>query len=153
MAKGRKTVNHPWVQVAAFCDQLLVDKTDTYSLIRVVDRFAMRRPPDWDGKTHISVPLTALLAFKSGDVKGTQTVRLYHTSPKGKRKKMLEKEIEFLGGDVGANVQLNMMLGIKTEGTHWIDVYVGRWLATRMPLTVVLLSDETPQDESAQKKK
>jgi hypothetical protein len=147
MAKSRKKVNHPWVQVAAFADTVLEDKGGALSVIRIVDRFTLPKPPGWDGKTHLDMPVFGLLAFKSGDVKGQRTIRIYGTSPKGKRKKVFEQEVEFPGGDVGINMTLRMAFAFKTEGTHWLDVYVDRWLATRMPLTVVLQPIENPEGE------
>ena len=100
MDEPRKKVTHPWVQVAAFCDQLVEDNTGVFRLIRIIDKVTMPKPSGWNGKTHITIPITGLLGFKAGDVKGLRTVTLYHTSPTGNRKKMLEKQVEFVGGDV-----------------------------------------------------
>jgi hypothetical protein len=147
MTKPRKTVNHPWVQAAVFCDQVLEDKSGAYSIIRIVDRYTLPQPENWDGKTHLNVPVITLLAFKSGDVKGERTIKLYSTSPKGKKKKMFEGQITFLGGNVGVNIILRLMFGFKTIGTHWIDVYIGNWLATRMPLTIELQPIEKSPSE------
>jgi len=138
MAKPQKNVTHPWVQTAVFCDQVLEDTSGAFSAIRIVDQFTMTPPPDWDGKTNFQIPLTALIGFKAGDMKGSRTVRLYHTSPKTqKRKLMMEKEVTFLGDYFGVNMKVNIFFGFKTKGTHWFDVYVDKWLATRMPLTIV----------------
>ena len=147
MTKARKRVNHPWVQAAVLCDQVVEDKTGSFSLIRIVDKFTMRRPPDWDGKTHIEIRLTTFIAFKSGDVKGHRTLRLYHTSPKGKKKKMIERQVEFLGGNCSTNIAMHINFGIKAEGTHWIDVYIQNWLATRIPVTLEFLPEEGEQDK------
>src|SRR5207248_48231 len=137
----------PWLVIAVLCEGLLEDKEDTISVIRIVDQFTVPRPPDWDGKANMHLRLTGLVGFKSGDVKGTRTLRIYGTSPTGKRQKVLEVPVEFLGGNQGVNIKLNITFGFKTEGTHWIDVRVDNWLATRMPLTIVLESMKTSADE------
>jgi hypothetical protein len=148
MAKARKTVNHPWVQAAVFCDQIVEDRTGSISVIRIIDRFTMARPEGWDGKTHLMLPLNVLLAFKAGDVKGERTLTIYLTSPKNKRKKLFQKGVEFFGTNISTNIKLTVQFQFKTEGTHWFDIFVGKWLATRMPLTVVLQQQtETQQGE------
>jgi hypothetical protein len=147
MAKAHKKVNHPWVQAAVLCNQVVEDKTGSFSLIRIVDKYTLTRPPDWDGKTHLEIRLTTFIAFKSGDVKGKRTVRLYHSTPRGKKKKLFESEIEFLGGHYSTNIAIHITFGFKTEGTHWIDVYVQNWLATRMPVTVEFVPAPEGQEE------
>src|SRR5262249_10248879 len=130
MAKSYKMTNHPWVMIAAICEHLLLDKDNVFSAIRLVDTFPVRKPPDWDGKTSLVLPMTVFLGFKSGDVKGSRTIKLYQTDTEGKRKIILEREIEFLGGGAGVNIRLILDFEYKTEGLHWIDVYVEKWLAT-----------------------
>lgn len=142
MANARKKVDHPWLSTAIFCDQTLMDTSGAYSAIRILDRWHVPKPAGWDGKSHLTIPIIAFISFKSGDVKGQRTVRLYHTSPKGKKKKMFEKEVNFLGGAVGVNLRIGIEFGFKTDGIHWIDVYVGRWHATRMPLTILFHEEE-----------
>jgi hypothetical protein len=138
MAKPhRKKTGHPWVMAALVCQALLDEKDNVLSAIRIVDQFTIPLPPGWDGKTNLQMPVTGLVGFKSGDVKGPRTVRFYGVSPTGKRQKAYEAKVVFLGGHTGVNIKINMTFGFKTEGTHWLEVYVDKWLATRIPLTIV----------------
>jgi hypothetical protein len=137
MAKAKKKVDHPWVSIATICEKWLVEKDDVTSVIRMVDRFTVPRPAGWDGKEPIGLPLLGVIGLRSGGIKGRRTVRIYGTSPKGKRSKIQDIPVEFLGGDSGVNIRLSIMFGFKTEGTHWLDVYVEKWHATRIPVTIV----------------
>ena len=147
MAKARKKVDHPWVLIATMCEKQLVEKDDVISVIRMVDRFTMPRPEGWDGKEPIGLPLLGMIGLRSGGIKGRRTVRIFGTSPKGKKKKIQEIPVEFLGGDSGINIRLNILFTFKTEGTHWLDVYVDKWHATRIPVTILFA--QPPQAESS----
>ena len=137
-SKPRKKSNHPWVMAAFICAASLEEKNNVLSAIRIVDQFTVPKPPGWDGKSNLQLALHCLIGFKSGDVKGERKLRIFGVSPKGKRKKVFETPVEFMGGDSGVNMRLNMGFGFRTPGTHWLEVYVDEWLATRIPLTIVL---------------
>jgi hypothetical protein len=151
MSKTSKKENHPWVAAAAICQGLLEEKDNVLSIIRMVDVFNLPKPPGWDGKTNLQLPLIGIVALRSGDAKGTRAVRIYGVSPKGKRQKLLDMKAEFLGGNTGVNIKLNMMFGFKSEGTHWLDIYVDKWLATRIPVSIVFQSEMPPNGESGAK--
>jgi hypothetical protein len=136
MAKARKKVTHPWLAAATICQQLLEEKDNVISIIRMIDVFTLPKPPGWDGKTPGGLPLLGFLAFRAGDAKGTRTVRLFAVSPNGKRKKVHETEVEFLGGNTGINMRLQILFTFKAEGTHWIEVFVDKHLMTRIPISI-----------------
>jgi hypothetical protein len=137
--------------MAAFiCQTTLEEKDNVLSVMRIVDRFTVQKPPRWDGKTNIQLPLQGLIAFKSGDVRGERKMRIFGVSPRGKRKKIFETPLEFAGGDTGVNLRLHITFGFKTPGTHWMDVYVDNWLATRIPLTILLEEEPGTQPPAEQ---
>jgi hypothetical protein len=146
-SRKKKMPNHPWVMAAMFCQTTLEEKDNVLSAIRIVDRFTIQHPADWDKKTPLTMIIHGLLGFKSGDVKGERKIRIFGISPKGKRKKVQELAVVFMGGDTGVNVRLNMGFGVRTPGVHWLEVYVDNWPATRMPLTVVLEPLASPTEE------
>lgn len=137
MAKTDKKASHPWLMAALICNETLEEKDNVLSAIRIVDRFIVQKPQNWDGKSPIPIPLNVLVGFKSGDVRGERRIHIFVVSPNKKRKKLFEATATFLGGDKGVNVRLNVLFAFKSTGTHWIDVYVEKWLATRIPLTIV----------------
>src|SRR5262249_5310375 len=118
------------------------------SVWRIVDRAMVQKPPNWDGKTPIALQIHGLISFKSGDTKGQHQLRLVLESPNGKRAKMFEHPIEFAGGDTGINIRINLAMGVTQKGRHLIDVYIDKWLATRVFLTVDLSETAPPQNST-----
>jgi hypothetical protein len=148
MAKARKKVDHPWVAIAVFCESFLEEKDDVLSAIRIVDTFTIQRPPGWDESQPVPIAVNCLVGFKSGDVRGDKKLRIYIVSPSNRRKKAYEKTVTFLGGNSGVNLKIRMGLHAKATGMYWIEVYVEKWLATRIPLTIRLEEPEEPSGES-----
>jgi hypothetical protein len=140
MAKGKKPANRPakpLLAAAVFCDKVLEEMSDgTMSAVRIIDTVTVTIPHDHDPEERVPIRLNALIAFRSGDVKGERTLRLKMRTPAGKRKIVMEKPITFLGGESGMNVRVKVDFRIKTEGLYWIDVLVDRTRFTSMPLRV-----------------
>jgi hypothetical protein len=153
MVKPTKKANHPWVMAAFFCNQSLEESNNVLSAIRIVDTFTITRPPGSGRRPTLQLPLHALVCFKSGDVEGERKVRIFTVSPSGKRKKSYEVSVVFMGGDSGVNLRLNIGFRFKAGGTYWMEVYVGSWLATRMPLTIRIVKApkiQTPAESPPQ---
>jgi hypothetical protein len=148
MAKPRKKSGHPWVMAAFFCESTIEGKDNVISAIRIVDRFFVKKPANWNSRMAIGIKLHGLVAFKADKVVGTRRVKLVMVPPKGGRKKIFETAIEFMGGTNGANIRLNIGFGFNLPGTYWQEVYVDDWLATRMPLTIEW--EETPSESPKQ---
>jgi hypothetical protein len=146
--RGKNIEAHPWVAAATICEKLLEDKDGAISIIRMVDRFTVPRPPpDWNKKTPLVIALTGIVSFRSGDVNGERVVSIYGTSPSGKRReKLLEAKVLFQGESAGVNMKLNLVFRFFSEGNHWVDIYVEKWHATRIPITIMF---ESASPESA----
>jgi hypothetical protein len=146
MAKSKKTARRPpkpLLAAAVFCDKVLEGMGDgAMSAIRIVDTVTVSIPHDHDPEERVPIRLNALIAFRSGDVKGERTLRLRMRMPTGKRKVVMEKSMTFLGGESGTNVRVTVELKIKTEGLYWIDVLVDRARFTSMPLRIFFVRTE-----------
>ena len=145
MTKGKKTAGRapkPLLAAAVFCDRVLKGSDGAMSAIRIVDVFNVSVPPDRDPEERVPIRLNALIAFKSGDVKGERTLRLRLRMPTGKRKVVMEKPITFPGGEAGMNVHVKVDLRLKTEGLYWVDVLVDHTRFTSMPLRVSFVTIE-----------
>src|SRR5206468_4267397 len=82
--------------------------------------------------------ICGLLAFKSGEASGKHSLSLVLHPPTSKKQKVMEQEIELKGGaNGGANVQINIGLGVKTPGLFWLDVVLDGRRFTRMPLLIL----------------
>lgn len=129
----------PWVIVAAFCEKLLIEKDDVSSAIRIVDQYTIPSelptgaPPD----ALPEILVQGLISLRSGDVVGTQKVKLIMENPLGERKELSPEggwPAVFTGGEHGVNIRLQFMLGVKNYGLCWFDVICDDELLTRMPL-------------------
>src|SRR5947209_6595606 len=143
MAKSRKKASRPWVAAAVLCENVLEEKDGVLTAVRIIDTFTITASPGWDRKTPIRIAISGLLSFRSGEVEGERTIRVFGTSPKKERTKFYDLRATFLGGNTGVNIKLEFLMGFKHEGTHWLDVYVDKWHATRIPITVVFREDSS----------
>jgi hypothetical protein len=132
----------PWLAAAVFCDKVLEGADGWMSAIRIIDAITVPIPHHHEPGERVHIRLDALIAFKSGDVKGEHTLRLKLRTPTGKRNVVLEKPLPFPGGEAGVNVRVGVNLGIKTEGLYWIDVLVDRTRVTSMPLRISFMREE-----------
>lgn len=126
----------PHIQIAAFCEKVLIEKDGVFSLIRVIDRFNIsgklpEMPPN-------SISFAIFICFKAGFYRGKASLKVSPMSPTGKELPGLEFPILFEGDDErGAIVQANMTMLINEEGLYWFDVSLAGAHVTRMPLRVV----------------
>jgi hypothetical protein len=136
----------------------LEDKDGVPSLIRLVDTVNMPKPKPsaWpegeEGPLLIAIPLTAFLAFKSGDAKGEHTVGLLIVTPSGKRQKSTELKIELLGDEHGVNVRIPVAAPLGEDGLCWYHVLLDGKSVTRMPLRIVHTNPAT-QEQPARSRK
>jgi len=131
----------PFVALACFCENVLQDKDEVVSAIRIVDTYTI--PPLPEG---VEVPadavrglimLRGLVALKAGDVVGQGTVRLVMQRVNGERAPIGPPDgwpVEMKGGEHGVNLHLQIPLGVKNFGLLWFDVFWNETLLTRIPL-------------------
>ena len=144
----------PLVALACFCENVLTEKDDVVSAIRIVDTYTI--PPLPDG---VEVPpdaargliiLRGLISLKSGDVIGSATIRLFMNRVTGERVQIGPAEgfhVEMIGGHHGVNLNLQIPLAVKNFGLVWFDVVWGDEVLTRMPL--MLQQAQPPDDANA----
>jgi hypothetical protein len=129
----------PYLQMAAFCENVIEDKNGVLSLIRIIDRTIMtatgveapeKMPP-------FPLNLTMVLGFKSGFAQGTFQVRIRPVTPDGQPRPELTVPIHLEGADRGHNLILPIRMMVEQDGLYWFDVYVGDTRFTRMPFRIV----------------
>lgn len=129
-------ISGPHLQVAVFCEKVLIERDGAFSLIRVIDRFNIsghlpEMPPN-------NINFTIFVSFKAGFCRGKMSLKIVPTTPNGKELPGLSFTVLFEGDDErGVNVQGNMTMIVQEEGRYWFDVLLGDTLVTRMPLMVV----------------
>src|SRR5262249_19631866 len=83
------------------------------------------------------VPIQAIVALKSGSVKGQKTLKMFMTTPKGIEAYHHEQPVVFEGDGHGVVIHVTFGLQPNEEGLWWCDVEVDGKTLTRMALQVV----------------
>ena len=128
----------PFVQIAAFCENLLEEADGAMTPVRIIDTYWVPPLPEGlpDGMRPI-VLVKGIIALKSGDVTGPHAVSLEMENTQGVRTKLSPEEgwpVVFNGGEHGVNLKINFPLGVKNFGLCWFDVFFDGELVTRIPL-------------------
>ena len=130
----------PFVAVACFCENVLEDKDGVLSAIRIIDTYIIPALPEGvqvsDGLQGMIV-LNGLISLKAGDVTGTGTIGLTMNKLSGERIEISPKDgwpVVLNGGEHGANVRIQIPLGVKNFGLFWFDVLWNGESLTRIPL-------------------
>jgi len=149
----------PHLVAAVFCDQVLDEKDNVLSAIRIHDRFELTRiraqPGDeipLPAKGRLGPPVitfTLLVILKSGDFKGRGKIGIVPSTPSGKILARQDVELEFLGGEYGANAIVRGGLPPNEEGIYWFDVYFEDRLLTSSPLRVRFAESDPPNKSVA----
>lgn len=125
----------PYVQVAAFCDQVIEGKDGVLSLIRLVDTLThaevgpqppLEMPP-------VPYKLKLVLTLKSGRARGRYEIRIVPRLPSGETKPPFVTSIHLEGDERGMNLIMDMHFIFEMEGLYWFDVYLDNRLITRLP--------------------
>jgi hypothetical protein len=129
----------PYLAAAFLCEKVLQEKDGILSAIRIVDRIiaTVSGPSAPQQMPAVAVNLTALLIFRSGDAKGSYTVKIQPVSPSGFRAPEAALPIFLEGDDRSANLITNIAFQAREEGLYWFDVLLNDDLVTRMPLRLV----------------
>jgi len=129
----------PYLAAAFLCEKVLQEKDGVVSAIRLVDRFILTasgtQPPEKMPK--LPVNLTMLIIFKSGDAKGSRTVKIKTIMPSQRvgPETLLPMFLE--GDDRGVTLIANMILEASEDGLYWFEVSCDDDFITRIPLRIV----------------
>lgn len=132
---GDENVNRPYLQMALFCEKVLREQDDVISVVRIIDRL-LRSGSEREMQT-FTHPITTVIVFKAGFIKGKMRIRLSPKSPSGEQLGEHEFPVLFESDDRGAGVILNINFTFQSEGLYWFDVFLEDELVTRMPLRIV----------------
>ena len=77
--------------------------------------------------------------LKSGEARGTYTVRITQEMPSGQQGPFVEAPVLLEGEDRGVNLILNGAFEPDQAGLYWWDVNFNDELLTRIPLRAVFL--------------
>lgn len=130
----------PFLAAALICDRVLQESDGALSAIRIIDQIVVGSEPDAD--TTVSVWL--LVCLKGGELATNHQIRVAVRSPGGAIEEIDQRPLE-LGsllpdGIPGANLVLQLTIGVQRPGDYWFDVEVDRRWLTAVPLRLVRAS-------------
>ena|SRR3990167_674095 len=129
----------PFLTLATFCEQVIEDKSGVLSLIRIVDRMHVSTygstAPDQMPPTTLNWFL--VLSFKSGDARGSQSIKIEPELPSGLRLQPLTLSAHFEGGIRGQNILSKLNMKLEMPGLYWFRIYVDDHFMTQIPVEVI----------------
>ena len=133
------TLSGPYVTAAAICNDVIEAKDGTLSAIRLIDVITLKlsKPTDPNTPFSVPVPVTLLIALKSGMAKGKKVLSISLVSPEGKVFPSNQTFPLVLEGDEnGANVIIKTEVITNKDGLFWFDIRLDGQLLSRQPLRV-----------------
>lgn len=129
----------PFLAVAAFCENVIEDKSGVLSLIRLVDRITVSSHGSSSPEQMPPTPLNwfLVLAFKSGSARGSVQVTIQPELPSGLRLEPIRLTPYFEGGSRGCNIVTRIGLMLGEPGVYWFRVHVADALVTQIPFEVI----------------
>lgn len=127
----------PYVAVATFCEKVLREADGVMSAIRIVDTFTVESVTEAPVDVIPLVPVTGMIALKSGDLVGKYVLGLVLENTKGERTTISPEggwPVVFGGGEHGIQLQFEFLVAVQNFGLVWFDVMFGDEVLTRMPV-------------------
>src|SRR5687767_5597282 len=99
----------PHLAMAVLCQNVLIEKDNVVSVIRVVDRVTQSAvgPDAPETMPPLGIQLMAMIMLKAGSARGSFTVRLRPEDPRGVQLPPHELPVHLEGEDRGANLRIN----------------------------------------------
>jgi hypothetical protein len=130
----------------------LIEKDDTKSTIRIIDRVtrvvaAPEAPETMEAFEH---EMTLFIRFKSGWARGPFSLKLDAVKPSGDGTTLIRQAMNFEGEeDRGIDIVLPMRMRIEMPGIYWFEVRLAEKLVTRVPFRVIYAPAITPRAGAA----
>jgi hypothetical protein len=126
-----------YLSAAMLCEKVLIEKDESLSAIRIVDKVTLQLPPGGlpeGAKPMVSISL--LVSIKSeGDLGEFEiVVNAVRPNSDSKRVAALPGKLSLSGS--GQNYILNLAIGVEELGLHWFEVLWGEEVLTKIPLTI-----------------
>jgi hypothetical protein len=142
----------PFLSVAAFCENVIEDKSGVISLIRIVDRMYVtaQGPTAPDEMPPANLNWYLVLIFKSGQAHGSYDIKIEPELPSGLRRPPTVLSAHFEGGNRGTQIVVRFGMKLEMPGVYWIRIYVANQFLTRIPVEVIYQKMVTPMAQPPQ---
>ncbi|MBI4294897.1 MAG: hypothetical protein HY669_01870 [Chloroflexi bacterium] len=129
----------PYLSVAAFCEQVIEDKSGVLSLIRIVDRLNIisQGPTVPETMPSATINWSLVLILKSGKARGSHPVKIETELPSGMKLPPVILIAHFEGENRGVNIISKLAMKLEMPGVYWFKVYVDDEFLTQIPVEVI----------------
>jgi hypothetical protein len=143
----------PWVAAALFCERVLNETDGVLSAIRIIDNITVNKASLSEADKATDRPpiieLSGLVSLRADEAAGTThdvSIEGFYPSGTPLDPPRFDYAAPFTTPDSGVNVIISLRVTVRETGTYWFTVRVGGEVATRIPLTLVIV--ETTPDSS-----
>lgn len=140
--------NGPYLQVAAFCEQVLEDKSGALSLIRLVDRLQITsqgpNAPEQMPESRLNWSL--VITIKSGKARGSHPLKIQPVLPSGEALPPMNLSVHLEGENRGQNIVTRLNIPLKMQGVYWFKIYIDDDFVTQVPIEVIYSRIQTPPE-------
>lgn len=129
----------PYLNLATFCEQVIEDKSGVLSLIRIVDRMYVSAygPSAPDEMPPANLNWFLVISLKSGEARGSQTIKIIPELPSGLNKEPVTLSAHFEGGTRGQNIISRVNMKLEMPGIYWFKIYLEDQFLTKVPVEVI----------------
>ena len=136
----------PHLAIAAFCEQVIEDKSGVLSLIRIVDRMQVTAQGADIPKEMPAANLNwnLVITLKSGEARGSHPVKIVPVLPSGETKAPFTYSAYLEGANRGQHIITRVQMELPMPGIYWFKIYVDDELMTQIPVEVIYSRIVTP---------
>jgi hypothetical protein len=137
----------PYLTIAAFCENVIEDKSGVLSLIRIIDRWTVtaQGPDAPEAMPPTLFNNNLVLNLKSGDARGSHTISIEPELPSGERLPPMTQSIHLEGGNRGSNLIMRVNLELTMPGIYWFRILIDNEFLTQVPFEVIYTRFVPPQ--------
>jgi len=140
----------PYIAIAAFCENVIEDKSGVLSLIRIVDRLLITAQGPNTPEEMQPFPINWLLviSMRAGEVHGSRSIKIEPEEPSGLKLPPLVLSAHFEGANRSTNLITRVNIPLKMPGVYWFRIYVDEMFITQVPIEVIYTRIVTPPQQS-----
>jgi hypothetical protein len=142
----------PYLNMAVFSERTIQETDGVLTLVRVVDKITARPPAGAEPQPQMPSFMAQLyltVILKAGRARGDYLLTVRPVDPTGAQLPDSPNPVTFTDADdgAGANVIINVNLGVHHEGLYWFNILLNDQLLTRVPLRIEYQPLQGPQPQ------
>jgi hypothetical protein len=142
----------PYLTAAFLCERIIEEKDGVKSFVRVVNRIvsSARGPEVPERMPPIPVRLSLYLSMRTGNKSGKHEIRISFLRPDNTAAgPQLVQSVNLEPPESrGIDLAINLNLMLDQEGVYWFDVFFDGLRMTRIPLSVLYLTQTAGKDQA-----